>query len=61
MTPVTTAIKEEYGSLKHYCRVRGLNYQSFRDALCAYRKGALPSSSYYHEILTQDGFIQKER
>lgn len=50
---LTIKIKDKYGSLKHYAKIRGINYQYLRNQLSANKL-----STNIEKILKEDGFIK---
>lgn len=52
MLPITKAIKNKFGTVKHYAKKRNLNYGSLRLMLSSREK--VP---YIEKVLTKDGFL----
>ncbi|MDM7321250.1 MAG: hypothetical protein P3W91_005910 [Fervidobacterium sp.] len=52
---LTKKIREEFGTLKHYAKLRGINYRQLRRHVTGER-----FYPHIHQQLIEDGFIQPE-
>jgi len=52
---ITKKIKEKYGTVKHFCKLKGYNYGTFRTVLAGCAK-----SKRVENLLKEEGFLDEK-